>query len=508
MHREKTARRRSRFIKLELGLTVFVGLIGCASQPRFPAPISTYQEDDCTVFVFDVDGNKQPDFWQYQSPDGRKTAIAYAETTGLPIQRIELEKISPNDCPHFVLALDGVPFEIVDDMYREGHFRFFHWPSRVICCFPSMTDLALTQLFHAGKCVAYESDYFDRSANRMSDGNAVYLSGRNAPWSRRMAYRCSFWWDALAYLKPQTVFDHEMNGIWNAFHKVEEGRACAYSVASAGLGTRGGRQAIRRYLETIDRLCEQILYERKGRANITLLADHGHNLVENWNVSFRDTLERAGYRVTEELNRPGDVVEVGYGLVTYASFCTNDPVGVATCLLDHPDVEFACYRDGEDAVVCSIEGQARIRKTETGYRYEFEGADPLGLTPILETVRETGKITPDGEIDEEALFAATIEHEYPDPLARIWTGLFELVEQPPDVVVNLRDGACHGSSFFEKMIGHTASTHGSLNRMNSTTFVMTTLGELPPALRSREVLPVLRRYFRPSRNLLDENIGQ
>jgi hypothetical protein len=38
-----------------------------------------------------------------------------------------------------------------------------------------------------------------------------------------------------------------------------------------------------------------------------------------------------------------------------------------------------------------------------------------------------------------------------------------------------------------------SSTHGSLNGINSTTFVMTMLGDLPPALRSREVLPALEK---------------
>ena len=66
-----------------------------------------------------------------------------------------------------------------------------------------------------------------------------------------------------------------------------------------------------------------------------------------------------------------------------------------------------------------------------------------------------------------------------------------LAENPPDVIANLRDGACYGSRFFHVMIGKVASTHGSLNRINSTTFALTMLGELPPAMRSHDVLPAL-----------------
>ena len=42
------------------------------------------------------------------------------------------------------------------------------------------------------------------------------------------------------------------------------------------------------------------------------------------------------------------------------------------------------------------------------------------------------------------------------------------------------------------MIGEVTSTHGSLNRMSSTTFVMTMLGDLPPVLPARDVLPALK----------------
>jgi hypothetical protein len=71
------------------------------------------------------------------------------------------------------------------------------------------------------------------------------------------------------------------------------------------------------------------------------------------------------------------------------------------------------------------------------------------------------------------------------------------VQHPPDLIVNLRDGACHGSRFFYTMIGRVGSTHGSLNRMNSTTFALTMLGELPPALRSEELMPALEKLRAP-----------
>jgi hypothetical protein len=467
---------------------------GCAAGPRFPAAIETHSEKTETVRAFDASGDGRVDFWQYLQADGRIHALAYAaDQAGCPGPRIDLGEVDPNECPHFLIALDGVPYDVVDQLYRDGSFRLFHPPARVLCPFPAMTDLALAAVFHTAPCPAYQALYFDRPADRLSDSTAVYLSGRNSPWARAMTYRCSFWWDTLVYLDPQPVFDHELRGMLRAFRGVDAGEAYAYSVGSAGLGTRGGRPAMEAYLRLIDQLCERIVYERQGRVKITLTADHGHDLVENRVISFDQTLIDGGYRSANSLHKPRDVVTIAYGLVTYAEFHTTDPAGVAQCLLKHEDVEFACYPDGDTVIVCNRAGRARITKGARGFVYDAHEGDPLKLAAIIEKLRIAGKVTAAGEIDGAALFDATLEQYYPDPLARVWEAFNGLVENPPDVIVNLRDGACHGSHFFHAMLGKVASTHGSLNRMNSTAFVLTMLGDLPPVLRSSEVLPALEK---------------
>ncbi|MFQ6049185.1 MAG: hypothetical protein ACE5K7_07465, partial [Phycisphaerae bacterium] len=322
------------------------------------------------------------------------------------------------------------------------------------------------------------------------------LSGANAPWSHNLTYRCSFWWDANAYLSPRAVFDHELRGLLRAFKKVQRDQAFAYTVATAGLGTRGGRAAILDYLKTIDRLCQQIVYRHRGNVKLTLLADHGHNLTPNRRISFKRLLRQMGYHLATTIKGPADVVVIEYGLVTYAAIYTDDPAGVADVVLDHPAVDLVTYPQDRDIVVRDRTGQARIRKIGSRYRYDIDRGDPLRLKPVLAQLASQGKVSPDGLIDDRALFQATIEHIYPDPLARIWLAFHGLVKHPPDLIVSLRDGYCHGSKLFDFVIGGSASTHGSLNRINSTTFVMTTLGPLPPALRPGDVLPTLDRLRR------------
>ena len=68
-----------------------------------------------------------------------------------------------------------------------------------------------------------------------------------------------------------------------------------------------------------------------------------------------------------------------------------------------------------------------------------------------------------------------------------------LVQKPADLIVCVKDGWVYGSPLFHTLIRRATSAHGSLNQLNSMTFVMTMLGELPPALRLEEVMPNLRK---------------
>jgi hypothetical protein len=470
------------------------GLLFCGCQTAADFRLQPDREtgpNGHAVVAYDVNGDGQPDYWQHADEAGRIVELRFDEDgDASPDKTVRLDAAG-DSVPHLVIALDGVPFDLVRELYEQGRFRLFYPPARLISCFPSMTDLAFSLVFDSERCLGCEALYFDPVRNKLSDGNAVYLNGTNAKWSKNLAYRCSYWWDANAYLNPQAVFEHELRGISRAFRSVESGQAFGYTVGTAGLGTRGGRDAIVQYLETIDRLCEQIVHRRRGRVNLTLLADHGHNLARSQRVSLKQHLREAGFDPSKKLDDPEDVVVVEYGLVTYAALSTNDPEAVADAVLTHPAVELVAYAHDGQIVVRDAEGLAHVVREGDRYQYQIESGDPLQLAPILERLSDSAHMSPDGWVDDRALFDATATHVYPDPTHRLWLAFNGLVQYTPDVLVCFRDGYAHGSKTFDFFIGGANSTHGSLNRANSTTFVMTMLGELPPALRPEQVLAAL-----------------
>ena len=472
---------------------------GCSGPGRFPQRAMRVEplDDGGRIVLYDTNGDRQADYQQRLDQTGRKVELRFEAMPDRSAQQVELDSLDADTVPHFIIALDGVPYSIVRELYDKGCFRLFYPPSRLISCFPSMTDLAFWRIFGGAQPVAFQAGHFDRQTNRMIKGDDIYFSGANADWVKHLDYRCSFRMDALAYFTPEVIFDHEMREIAEVLEKVQTGTAVVYSVATAGLGTQGGRSAIVKYLRRIDRFCEQIVHDRRGQVKITILADHGHNMSGRGRVSFKKLLAEAGYRLTDRLENEHDVVTIQYGMVTYAAFFTDDPAGVANVVLQDPAVTLACYEKDGDVVVRTLDGYARVATANDRYSYQADYGDPLELLPIIEGLQRGSDITErqgsSDFIDDRALFEATVEHVYPDPLRRIWLAFNGLVAKPPDLIVCLEDGWCHGSAFFDTVIGGASSTHGSLNQINSATIVMTMQHELPSAMRLEEVMQSISR---------------
>jgi len=505
LHRKPLPRCRAASALLLLG--ALLPLPGCPSAVKFPDRACRVQpaEPGELLLSYDLDGDRRVDYQTLEDAAGRIVELRYPDAAGLFADRVPLDQIDPADLPHFIIALDGVPFELVDALYRQGRFRLFYPPTRLISTFPSMTDLAFWKVFGGRQPLAYEAEYFDRAAQRLVPGNQTYLSGANADWARRLDYRCSFAADAFAYLCPTQVFEQELRGMDNALRRKDQGTAVVYSVGTAGLATQGGRQAILSYLRQIDRFAEQLVRQRRGRVRLTLLADHGHNMAGRGRVRFDDRLRHAGFRVRNRLDDDRDVVIIEYGLVTYAALYTRRPDQVADVLLADPAVSLACYPQDDRVVLRTLTDRAAVEHADGRYRYQAELGDPLDLLPVVAQLQRTGHVDDAGFIDDRALLAATACREYPDPLHRLWQAFHGLVDQPPDLVVCLQDGWCHGSGFFHTLIGGASSTHGSLNRLNSATFALTMWAPLPDVLRPEDVLPALQqaraaalRCYRPA----------
>ena len=101
----------------------------------------------------------------------------------------------------------------------------------------------------------------------------------------------------------------------------------------------------------------------------------------------------------------------------------------------------------------------------------FPNFPMMAFSALVEPLRDGN-----GWIDDGALFAATWDHRWPDPLRRIVEGLTTLVDHPAQVLFSLAPGWTFGPRTTQAaalLMGGQRGTHGGLGRAQSTGFVCT-----------------------------------
>jgi hypothetical protein len=462
-------------------------LSGCGGPPfpRLPLEAPQAADDGQVVLRFDVDGDGRAEFFEYLDESGRIARLGFDDDgDGRADAFVDRRTVNPAACPHAAILLDGFAYDVVEEYRRSGGLRAFRPPSRLIAPYPTLTDVVLEDLVDGPPLPGFEALYFDPVENRLAGGTAAYMHGLNGEYNGCFDYRASLLLDPLGYVFPGGLFGLEIDRIAGRLSPDSAPRDFfAYVVSSAGLSTRRGREGQWQALRELDRMVDELLWRHRGRIHVTLLSDHGHSYTPARPVDLGAALADRGWQLRESLRDERDVVWVRFGVVTYASLNTRRPADLAADAVAVEGVELTSYADGRTVVVLAPGGQrARIERNGDRYAYRAESGDPLELQTVLGAVAADAE----GFRDAEALFAATSGHRWPAPLQRLWRAHFALVEHPPDVICSLADDRYSGSGGLAGAV-QIRSTHGSLNRINSTAFVATTLGHLPPALRTRDL---------------------
>lgn len=464
---------------------------GCAGPgPKLlPAsPIQTEQTAGGDIRWYDTDKNGQADFGERLGQDGRIREIRYRQS---PEEIIDLDSIPAAERRELVIILDSVPYSMVQEAWQKGMLRYFGQPTKVIAPFPVMTDPSLIDFFHLTPGVAIESDYYD--GQRETDAYSLYLKGQVATWHQKVDFFLPHTCHGSAYLNPVPWFDHELRRIQDEFTRSDQRVFVGYCVGTSALGAIKGRQGHELGLARMDQFCREMIHRTRGRVQITLLSDHGHNLITSDRIPLARLLRQAGYNVTDRLNGPKDIVVPEFAMVTCAAIYTRDPAPVAADAVKIEGIELAAYRDGQDGlIVLNRQGRARVIRAGEAYRYEALDGDPLSLIPVLDSLKQAGKVGPDGFVADAVLAQALQGHVYPDALDRLWRPLHDQYQHKPDVVLSVVDGKHCGSKFQSDFVGLEAA-HGNLRQLSTFGFAVTNAGDLPPTVRMRELAPTLAR---------------
>ena len=478
-------------------LTMLSAAAAAAAGCRVPA--LTFPAEPCmkadSMIGYDTDADGRADFFFCRAADGRYSQIGYdRDGDARPDSLIDLDAADPRQCRHLVLILDGIPYEAMREFHQAGHLREFTAPAVVIPPYPAMTDLALEDALGYMPAQAVEAKFFSRSRRRVVGGARDYLAGRNEPFAHLINYRVSPIYDAFAYLWPKPVFEKELNDIMRRWRQRGEVEMVAYSVASAAMGTRMGKEGHLYTLRRCEQLIHQVIFETGGLAKITVFSDHGQTGVPARNARLDQYLRQKGWRLSDRIVADRDVALIEFGLVTYAGLSTRRPRELVDDLMGCEAVDLCSYLDGDAVIVRGKDSAAEIRSPDNGKTFVYKAlrGDPLRLGPL---------VGPGGQVDGRELLARGVEgrHPYPDALYRLWRAHTTLVENPPDVMVSLHSQWYAGKDSFAGLVD-IKSTHGGLSWEGSASFLMSTAAPIPGPLRSGDVPRVMERIFgRPFR---------
>ncbi len=491
-----------------VGVAWLVG--GCAGPGAELFPIASVETrvraDGTSEQWYDMDGSGRADFCEIASEDGRIVAIGYDRNgDGRIDEKIVLADVPPEEHHHLVIILDSIPPLMVEEMQVQGRLRYFPPTSRVVCPFPVMTDVSLTEFFGLAPVPGVEASYHD--GQQLRGGLGVYLHEENMPWTEGTHYYLGTKRHLYAYLWHRAWYLRDLRRVQEVFAERDrqgETLTVAYVVGPSALGARQGRDGHAMGLVALDRFCQEMVHRTRGRVRISLLSDHGHTLAPSRRIPLSDLLEQLGYRsVTGPLRHPDEVAVPEFGVVNCAVIYTLQPERVAGDVIALEGVELASYKHrptdgaaGHEVVVLSRTGRARIDRNAAGFRYRAEVGDPLKLGCIVNELVERGQVDQDGYIRDGVLFEATIDHVFPDAVYRLWRAFDGLIIHEPDVMLSLGDEYAVGSDFIAERLPM-QSLHGNLRPLSSLAFAMSMAGELPESLRMIDLRAALQEIGVP-----------
>lgn len=405
---------------------------------------------------------------------------------------------------HVIVCVDGVGLSLVRKMRAEGHFKMFGEPSHMIAPFPTLTNLAMSDILApagAREPAGYEDNFFDVTENKLRGGVLDRLRGDRfvrGTFRELFDYHPSAVKSGLGYAAPPlTTYLESLSDLARLRQKARAARGpvfIGYTGASDSLAHLGGERLLRAFLRKLDDDLAELVRESREPVAVTVFSDHGNHFRKYRRVNLKKPLRAAGFRFSKKVSDARSVVFPQFGLVGSAVLFTKEENEgrVAEVSAAVEGVDFAAYEQGGVVHVVGRGGRAVVERRGRRFRYAPATGDPLGLSPVLRALKAQGRLDAGGFADDADWFAHTRDGARPDAVRRVYEGATGGVANRANVVVNFEDGYYTGSSTLD-LFAVLQATHGNLGREQSYGFVMSTDLELPAYVRAADLWPALGR---------------
>lgn len=421
------------------------------------------------------------------------------------------------DPPHtLVIAFDGMPYSVMREMYRAGHFHEFFSPSRMVSTFPSMTDVAFSAIFALRPPKGYQQVHYSYARNRLVGGLGKELMQPQEFEKRFHTQNYGRFYLLSLYVASYTVARREWRELVRRFRASRSTPVFyGYIAGTDGIAHRHGREGLWKFMVFLEKNLADLQAEHRLRTgrdlNVVLFSDHGNTLKKGKLIAAKKELKKRGYRYGRRLRNNRTAVSAVAGIVSYWALYTDLAMAptLARSLVDMEGVNavlFVVPAQSSDAMpgpvgVVNRLGEARIHfdAVRNRGRYEVVWGDPLGYMEVMTRSRAQGLMSADGYVSQNSLFALTVDHDYPDAIRRGYHCFYGSVQHPATVVVSLGPGYEFSNAVVKGFakVGERWGTHGSLHAADSLGVYMRT--DRPSKDVGAEDMPyeLDLRYFQP-----------
>ena len=282
-------------------------------------------------------------------------AIQALPSTGLALPKrlvIGLDGISYRD----MKALqEGVTYKDTHgfQFHRQGFHQGYFPVSRMISTFPSTSDVAWTDIFGDRPLPGYQRTYFSAAANLEISVNGITTSMEH---EKQMHWQVeNGFLRTLGYVYPSHTYQYEVHELVKNFLNTKSKDDNYYAYIRTPDDAQHLARDVFAMLCALDEKLQELraIYKaREGRdLEILILSDHGNNHAgAGKRVEIRTFLKNAGYRITNSIVNPKDVVLPTVGIESWVEI-HNSPAETETLLQLLPQLK------GVDILTAQFPGQ-------------------------------------------------------------------------------------------------------------------------------------------------------
>ncbi len=313
-----------------------------------------------------------------------------------------------------IIAIDGISYRDVKAL-QEGttdtniwgvtHRQAFtaaegYFPvSRMVSTFPSTSDVAWTDIFGNRPLPGYQRTFYSIAANSEVTYNGLTTTvehERQMDWQAESNFARS-----MGYIYSVHVFEYELHKLMKTFWDRDNTNANYYIYLRSSDDAQHMERDILSMLSMLDKDLQEMRARyraEEGRdLQIVIISDHGHNHAgRGERVLVRAGLENAGYKITQTIEGPKDVVLPTAGIEDWIEI-HNDPsetekLAEVLSQVKGADIVAARLREPTNhfLVLNSKGDEALIQwnPTNNTFKYSTEKGDPLDYLPVRESLSQ------------------------------------------------------------------------------------------------------------------------